>query len=71
MEVAHAILTSRGMDWSDVSRAIAYFKDLNDMPLLDAYCKEHNLSGVPIAVAHGDICRNDLLFEIEADAVVV
>jgi enamine deaminase RidA (YjgF/YER057c/UK114 family) len=71
MEVAHAILTSRGMEWSDVSRAIAYFKDLNDTPLLDAYCKEHNMSGVPIAVAHGDICRDDLLFEIEADAVVV
>ena len=71
MEVARAILTSRGMDWSDVSRAIAYFKDLKDTSLLDAYCKEHKLTGVPIAVAHGDICRDDLLFEIEADAVVV
>jgi hypothetical protein len=59
------------MDWKDVSRAIAYFKNMEDAPLLDLYCKKNNLPALPIAIAHGDICRDDLLFEIEADAVVV
>ena len=69
MEVVEAILKSRRMSWSDVSRAIAYFKDIDDAPLFDAYCEKEHLSLLPIAVAHGDICRDELLFEIELDAV--
>lgn len=69
MEVVEAILESRRMSWSDVSRAIAYFKDMDDATLFDAYCEKEHLSLLPIAVAHGDICRDELLFEIELDAV--
>lgn len=71
MQVVQAILQSRQMAWKDVSRAIAYFKNMKEAPLLDKYCKDNGLPALPIAVAHGDICRDDLLFEIEADAVVV
>jgi len=70
MEVAEAILRSRGMEWADTSRAIAYFKYIEDAPLLDEFCRRNNLHHMPIAVAHGDICREDLLFEIELDAVL-
>jgi hypothetical protein len=66
-----AIVRSRRMTWADVSRAIAYFKDIKDTALFDEYCKQNRLSALPIATAHGDICRDDLLFEIEVDAVVV
>jgi enamine deaminase RidA (YjgF/YER057c/UK114 family) len=69
MEVVAAILESRGMDWSDASRAIAYFPDLSNSHLLDEYLKENSIPKLPIAIAHGDICRDDLLFEIEIDAV--
>jgi enamine deaminase RidA (YjgF/YER057c/UK114 family) len=69
MEVTGAILESRGMGWADTSRAIAYFKDIESAPLLDKYCRREGLGHMPIAVAHGDICRDDLLFEIELDAV--
>jgi len=69
MEVVAAILESRGMVWDDTSRAIAYFRDMNDAPLLDKYCTDHSLAHMPIAVAHGDICRDDLLFEIEVDSI--
>jgi enamine deaminase RidA (YjgF/YER057c/UK114 family) len=71
MEVVKAILESRRMGWSDVSRAIAYFKDIQDAPLLDSYCSKKRLPLLPMAVAHGDICRDELLFEIEIDAVAV
>jgi enamine deaminase RidA (YjgF/YER057c/UK114 family) len=71
MDVVEAILASRQMGWSDVSRAIAYFKDIQDASLLDSYCSKKRLPLLPMAVAHGDICRDDLLFEIEVDAVVV
>jgi enamine deaminase RidA (YjgF/YER057c/UK114 family) len=69
MEVVGAILESRKLGWDDTSRAIAYFKDIENAPLLDKYCRESRLPHMPIAVAHGDICRDELLFEIELDAV--
>ncbi|MEA2069129.1 MAG: RidA family protein [Verrucomicrobiota bacterium] len=69
MEVIHAILKSRDMDWEDTSRAIAYFKDIDEAPLLEKYCIENNLPELPVAISHADVCRHDLLFEIEIDAV--
>jgi enamine deaminase RidA (YjgF/YER057c/UK114 family) len=69
MEVVHEILKSRNMDWVDTSRAIAYFKDINEAHLLEKYCLENNLPELPVAISHADVCRHDLLFEIELDAV--
>jgi len=69
MEVVLAILESRKMGWADISRAIAYFKDIEDAPQLDAYRRRNHLGHMPVAVVHGDICRDELLFEIEVDAV--
>jgi enamine deaminase RidA (YjgF/YER057c/UK114 family) len=69
MDVVHQILTSRNMDWEDTSRAIAYFKDIREAHLLEKYCIENNLPELPVAISHADVCRHDLLFEIELDAV--
>ena len=69
MDVVHAILTSRGMDWPDVSRAIAYFRNMSSAPEFTAYCRDHKIPPFPCAVSHADICRDDLLFEIELDAI--
>jgi enamine deaminase RidA (YjgF/YER057c/UK114 family) len=69
MEVAAAILQSRKMDWSDMVRGIAYFKDMKDLPLFQKYCRENRLPHLPLALSHSDICRHDLLFEIELDAI--
>jgi len=69
MEVVHEILTSRNMDWENASRAIAYFKNDKDIPLLEKYCIENNLPELPVAISHADVCRDDLLFEIELDAI--
>lgn len=74
MEVVEAILKSRQMGWGDVSRAIAYYKRPADCPLFGApplggYCKGLELPEFPVALVKNDICRNDLLFEIELDAI--
>jgi hypothetical protein len=37
--------------------------------LLEKYCLDHNLPELPVAISHADVCRPDLLFEIELDAV--
>jgi len=69
MDVVHGILTSRGMNWEDTSRAIAYFKNIDEAHLLEKYCIKHQLPELPVAISHANICRHDLLFEIELDAV--
>jgi enamine deaminase RidA (YjgF/YER057c/UK114 family) len=71
MQVVEAILKSRGMGWEHVVRAIAYFKDIREVSLLNDYCAQYQLPPLPVAISHADVCRHDLLFEIELDAAIV
>ncbi len=69
MQVVAHILKSRGMDWCDLSRGIAYFKDRADVALWDSWALRNNLPRFPVAISHADVCREELLFEIEVDAI--
>jgi enamine deaminase RidA (YjgF/YER057c/UK114 family) len=69
MEVVYAILKSRGMGWDNVKRAMAYFKHAKDAPIFRKYCTENNLADFPAVIVENDICRDELLFEIEVDAI--
>mgnify|MGYP001627459057 CR=1 FL=1 len=69
MKVITAILHSRSMDWRDVTRAIAYCKHPAYRRHFDAWCAAHGLE-LPVIAVHCDICRDDLLFELELDAAV-
>jgi len=71
MDVAHAILDSRAMGWDDLTRAIIYFKHAADRPRFAAYCAEHSLPPLPVVTVTNDVCRDNLLFEIELDAARV
>lgn len=69
MDVVYAILESRGMDFSDVVKATAYAKEADDIPAYHKYCTVNNLPPMPIVVANSTVCRDDLLFEVEVDAI--
>ena len=69
MKIVREILNSRGMDWNHAARAIAYFKNISDAHLLEKYAMENKLPNLPVTIAPADICREELLFEIELDAV--
>lgn len=71
LDVVNAILESRGMDWSDLFRGIAYFKEMDYLPIYRRVAGELGIPRFPLAVSHADVCRHDLLFEIEVDAVKV
>jgi enamine deaminase RidA (YjgF/YER057c/UK114 family) len=69
LDVVEAILKSRGYKWENTVRAIGYFRDINDLPIFDAILKERGIAPLPLVPAHTIVCRDDLLFEIELDAV--
>jgi enamine deaminase RidA (YjgF/YER057c/UK114 family) len=68
MEVVEVILASRGFEFSDITRATAYFKNCAGLKEFPAWCAARELSSLPVLAAQCGICREDLLFELEADA---
>ena len=68
MRVIKAVLDQAAMDWSDVVTSIAYFKHRRDFSLFDDYCRKHSLK-LPHIKVQADVCREDLLFEMELEAV--
>lgn len=71
MEVVRKIIESRSMNWCDVVRSIAYFKDIKHLPLFYDYCQRNHLPPLPVSYCQSDICRQDLLFEIEIDSISI
>jgi len=71
MRVVAAILESRNMNWSHVARAIAYIKDGTKAGIFTDYLAANALTRLPVVTTENDICRSDLLFEIEVDALSV
>lgn len=68
MDVVGRILQLRQMHFAHITRALAYFKSPSLYPLFKAWCKRHNLGNLPVLHVCCDICRPDLLFEIELEA---
>jgi enamine deaminase RidA (YjgF/YER057c/UK114 family) len=71
MEVAREILASRGFNFSNVTRATTYFKNLQEVLVFNAWQREHSLEFLPLVAVPADICRQELLFEIELDAILL
>jgi hypothetical protein len=59
------------MTWGDVTRGIAYFADIAERSTFNAIWQSRGLPVFPLALSHADVCRHDLLFELEVDAVKV
>jgi len=55
--------------WGDLFRGIACFKDMATKPLYEKVALDLGIPQFPLAISHADVCRHDLLFEIEVDAV--
>ena len=67
MCVIEGILKSRGMDFSDTIRAIAYCQRPEFYAAFKNWCCKRNL-GLPHCPSYSTVCRDDLLFEVELDA---
>ncbi len=69
MEVVKAILETRNMTFKDSVRAIAYIKRPEDRPAWQNWLKANGLPADYAQEIIADVCRDDLLFELELDAV--
>ena len=68
MQVVAAILESRGLNWQDASRTIAYVSEATMAQQFQEYRAANGLTDLPVLTTENVICRDDLLFEIELDA---
>jgi hypothetical protein len=57
------------MDWADVNRGVAYLRDAEGIDRCREYLRGRSLGDAPILVTWGEVCRPELLFEIEVDAI--
>jgi enamine deaminase RidA (YjgF/YER057c/UK114 family) len=65
-----ALLDSAGAALTDVRQATAFLKNPGDQRSFEGIADRAGLSGVPMVTTVADVCRKDLLFEIDATAVV-
>jgi enamine deaminase RidA (YjgF/YER057c/UK114 family) len=68
MDVVEAMLRSRGFTFADLTRATAYFRRPADAGVFAAWLAANQLTEMPVVSAQCDVCRDDLLFELEAEA---
>lgn len=68
-QVVDAILQSRHMSLRDVTRATAYLRRPADLPFFANWCAQRGLALLPLVTTRADVCRDDLLFELELDAI--
>ena len=69
MGVVEAILQSRGMEWSDASRVTVYVKRPEFAGAFADWSAACARVCLPFILMQSDICRDELLFEIELDAI--
>ena len=69
MQVVSALLAGRGFDFSHVVRALVYLRPGSPPATFERYLAQAGLANLPVVVTEAMICRDDLLFEIELDAV--
>lgn len=65
------LLQSSGVGWEDVCIATAFFKTADYIPALDRVLRTLGVPRFPVVSVVADVCRPELLFELEATAVYV
>jgi enamine deaminase RidA (YjgF/YER057c/UK114 family) len=64
------LLASEGATLEDVVQSVAFLKRAEDSPVFATLMEERGMRSLPNTVVEADICRSELLCEIEAVAVL-
>ena len=70
LDAVASVLEEGGASIADLDQATAFLKNPCDSRAFDRILENTGLGGVPLVTVEADVCRDDLLFEIDATAVV-
>ena len=70
LEAVQTLLEGAGASLADVKQATAFIKNPCDGRSFERIVERSPLAGAPLVTTVADVCRDDLLFEIDATAVV-
>ena len=64
------LLRPHGAGWDDLVQAVTFLKSADYLELFQAICVEQGLAEAPNTIVEADVCRPELLCEMEAIAVL-
>ena len=70
LEVIEAFIGEKGAEFKDIRSATVYLKKAEDFSVYEKVAGQIGLKDLPAIPVVADICRNELLFEMDALAVV-
>ncbi|MBN2410179.1 hypothetical protein JXQ31_00720 [candidate division KSB1 bacterium] len=70
LDVTSALIAQEGATLNDISDATVFLKDANDRHIFDEVIKEYGLEEIPAVCVAADVCRDELLFELDAEFAV-
>lgn len=70
LEAIEALLNTEQASLKHMAAATVFFKEAEDYPLFLEGMKKRKLNRFPAVLVHADVCRGDLLFEMDGTAVL-
>jgi enamine deaminase RidA (YjgF/YER057c/UK114 family) len=70
LEAVEALLASAGGSLADVAQATAFLANPSDGRSFERLVARTRLEDAPLVTTVADVCRHDLLFELDATAVL-
>lgn len=67
LEIVNALIENEGANIKDICKATAFLKRPEDVPVYQKVMEEHRLKDLPAVCVVADICRDELLFELDAE----
>jgi len=69
LDTIEALLDQGGANWVDVCQATAFIKRPEDVTVFRQVVRERGLQDLPIICTIADVCREELLFELDCTAI--
>jgi enamine deaminase RidA (YjgF/YER057c/UK114 family) len=70
LHAVRSLLAAGGATLADIEQATAFLKRREDLPVYRRIAEHEGLASLPIICTVADVCRDDLLFELDATAIV-
>ena len=65
-QIAEALIEKEGATLAHINEATIFLKEKKDLEVYQQVAEEFDLSDLPAILLVADVCRSDLLFEIDA-----